>query len=500
MEKRILAGFMILTFGVWSPLAIAQDLPQEEKTLSPHTASKIQTRETASTLEEAAVKAPKELKEDEASPFLPDVFLEGPRKKLEEKGLCFEAVYQGDMVSNLQGGLHHKTTYLGSLNAALTLDFDRLGLIPGGKFYVSGNDTHGGENPTGKYVGDLQGVDNIEAADAVRLYEWWYEQSFWGEKLSILAGVQGLDNEFAVTDYGGLFLHSSFGTPPDISANVPASIFPNPGLAARIKIKPHEQVEFLAGIYDGDPTNNGRNRHNVSYRLSGRQGVMLIFEGAYHPKIKFNDRMEPLDGSIKFGSWLHTVNVDDTLSTDAEGKPIRHRNDYGFYGVVNQMLFRETKEIDRSGEDLVCKFLWLQLPDREEWYKDQGMGFFFQFGGAPSDRNTVNYYFGAGLQYTGLLPRRDHDVLGVAVANAFLSKKVRKARDLEIEAFNPTDPAAGNIPGELKPHESAIETTYRIQVNDRLAVQPDYQIVFNPSGEQNIKTAHVFLLRFEVTF
>ena len=32
-----------------------------------------------------------------------DVLFEAPRAKLEEKGLSFEAVYIGDIVSNLQG-------------------------------------------------------------------------------------------------------------------------------------------------------------------------------------------------------------------------------------------------------------------------------------------------------------------------------------------------------------------------------------------------------------
>jgi porin len=430
---------------------------------------------------------------------MPDIFLEEPRKKLEEKGVCFNAVYRGDMAINLGGGLKQAASYLARLDFGFTFDLGRLGLIPGGKIYVAGNDTHGGKLPT-SYIGDLQTVDNVEAPEAMRPYEWWYEQSFLDDKLSILAGIQGQDNEFAATDYGGRFIHSSFGTPPDLSANVPVSIFPNPGPALRVKIKPHEQVELLAGIYDGDPAENGKNRHNMNYRLTSRQGLMFIFEGAYLPKIQFNPDMKPLDSSIKFGSWVHTANLDDVISTDMDGNPLRHGNDYGFYGVVNQMIFRESKELDKAGENLFCKCLFgaLQLPSREKWHEGQGLGAFLQFGGAPDDRNIVAYYLGAGLHYTGILPRRDCDVLDVAIANAFLSKKLRKAREGEIGAFDPTAPDAGNMPGKLMSNESTLETTYRIQLNDHLAIQPDYQIVFNPSGEQNTKTAHVFILRFEV--
>src|SRR3990167_9132981 len=156
--------------------------------------------------------------------------------------------------------------------------------------------------------------------------------------------------------------------------------------------------------------------------------------------------LEPLTGSIKFGSWIHTQDVNDTLLTDEAGDPIRYGNNYGFYGIAEQMIYQE-----QPGED-------------------QGLGIFFQFGGAPDNRNTVDYYFGAGLNYTGLIPGRDQDSFGMAVANAFLSERFQKARDQEIEAFDPTDPDAGDIPGELQSRETDIEFTYRIQLHERLAV------------------------------
>lgn len=421
-----------------------------------------------------------------------DLFLEKPRAALEEKGLSFEATYMGDMVSNLQGGLRQKTTYLGNISMALTYDLGQAGLIPGGKMYISANNSHGGE-PTLKYNGDLQTADNLEAPNKFRLYEWWYEQNFLSERLSVLGGVYGLDGEFAITEYGGLFLNSSFGTPPELSANVPASSFPFVGPGVRVKVKPHEEFEFLAAVVDGDPTENGKNEHGVHYRLSSRQGLISIFELAYQPTFvpdlagafrrcfrallkkpgADKEKADPVASTFKFGSWLHTQNVDDVLAVDEAGEPVRHRDNYGFYGIVDQMIFRE-----KNGDD-------------------QGLGVFFQFGGAPDSRNTVDYYFGTGLHYKGIIPKRDRDILGVAVANAFLSERMQKSRDLEIEAF---DPEAGELAGELVSRETALETTYRIQLHDRLALQPSYQMIFNPSGEQNIKTAHVFLLRFEVTF
>lgn len=423
-----------------------------------------------------------------------DLFLEEPRKKLEERGVSFDAVYAGDIVSHLAGGLHHKTTYLGRLDFGLTVDLDKAGLIPGGKIYVSAQNTHGGENPTERYIGDLQTVDNIEAPDSMRLYEWWYEQHFFHDRLAILAGVHGLDCDFAVTEYGGLFLNSSFGTPSDLSANVPVSIFPLLGPAARVRFTPNEKFEFLAAIFDGDPTDDGKNRHNVNYRLASHQGIMMIAEAAYHPTIDFHatdvyqrcirlisrtskehkiGTKELLPSTIKFGSWLHTKDTSDALATNEIGESIVHKNNYGFYGLVDQMIFRE-----KEGED-------------------QGLGIFVQLGGVPDSRNVVDFYLGSGLNYKGLISERDHDTFGIAAASAFISESLRKSRDNEIDTFNP---ATGNLPAELESNESTLEVTYRIHLNDHLAIQPDYQIVFNPAAEENRKTAHVFLLRFNVSF
>ena len=194
---------------------------------------------------------------------VPDLFLEEPREKLAEKGLSFDALYTGEMVSNLQGGLDQHTSYLGKLLVGVTADLGKAKLISGGSARVSMIETHGSRNPTEKYIRDLQTASNIEALDAVTLYELWYEQTLFQDHFSILVGAHDLNSEFAVTETGLLFLNSSFGIQPDISANVPVSIFPILGPAIRVKIKPNEEFEILAGIYDGDPTDGGKNRHGA---------------------------------------------------------------------------------------------------------------------------------------------------------------------------------------------------------------------------------------------
>lgn len=63
----------------------------------------------------------------------------------------------------------------------------------------------------------------------------------------------------------------------------------------------------------------------------------------------------------------------------------------------------------------------------------------------------------AGLTYTGLVPRRDADVVGMGLANA--------------ELFQ----GGAN-------EETAIEVFYKAQLSDRVSVQPDLQYIATPSG------------------
>ena len=101
--------------------------------------------------------------------------------------------------------------------------------------------------------------------------------------------------------------------------------------------------------------------------------------------------MEPLKGSIKFGSWLNTQNTDDMLSTNGDGSPIIRRNNYGFYGVIDQMLFREKK--GQGPGAIFSQLLKIRDPETEE--EDDGLwakSYFQKVIETPEQlKNTIIY-------------------------------------------------------------------------------------------------------------
>ena len=287
---------------------------------------------------------------------------------MDDQGFTIEAVYTGEFAKNFTAnpvtanGLK-KTVYQSDTDLTLTVDTEKAGMWSGGTFFVYGLGNSGG-NPT-DYTGDLQGYSNIEAPNQWIVHEAWYQQEFAGGMFSILAGLHDMNSEFYVTDYGSLFLNSSFGIGPDLTGNVPAYIFPKAALGVRVKINPSENFYVQAAMYDGD---------SATRTFKSVEGKLWVAETG----------LSSDSGTYKLGYWQHTANKTFGGQTFS--------NDYGLYGVIDQELVK----LDGDGV----------------------IGAFLQYGYTPKSRNEIYTYIGGGLHMHGIVPTRAEDDLGIAVARA----------------------------------------------------------------------------------
>jgi porin len=128
-------------------------------------------------------------------------------------------------------------------------------------------------------------------------------------------------------------------------------------------------------------------------------------------------------------------------------------NNYGFYGTLDRMVFRE--------------------PDSD----DQGLGVFLQFSWAPPDRNQVDRHFGCGLTYQGLLPGRGKDTCGVGCTLIDFAENLNA------------------LTGQT--YENAVEAFYKYRITSYSALQPDVQYIAKPFGLE--RDALVVGVRFELT-
>jgi carbohydrate-selective porin OprB len=200
------------------------------------------------------------------------------QKQLDKRGIRLGIRYGGEIFSDMSGGLRRGATYLGNVNLQLTLDAQRLIGWPGATVFLYGLGIHG-EHPS-TFVGDAQGVSNIEGPTKWKLEEGWIQQNLFGNRFSVLIGRYDLNSEFYRLQSASLFLNSSFGIGPEFSQSGQEgpSIFPNTSVGARLEVKPVEEVILRTVVLDGVPVD----RPNGTQKIFAKgDGLLVVGEAAY---------------------------------------------------------------------------------------------------------------------------------------------------------------------------------------------------------------------------
>ena len=370
----------------------------------------------------------------------------------------FEAAYLGDLVSNVQGGLKTGSAYMGLVDVGLAFDTEKAGIWRGGEFFIHAQNTHGGL-ASGELIGDIQILSNIENGNYTYLYELWYKQCF--ANFSVLAGVNDLNAEFAVSEYGGLFLNSAFGIHSSIALNVPVSIFPKTSLGITFTYQPVENLTVRGAVYDGDPGSLDSDPHNLNWGLSKEEGLFFIGEAQYdlyRGENKNTIQKEGiLLGSYKFGTYFHSGTFENLPAGYSR------KGNYGFYMLGDQVI------IPRSA------------------HSNKSLSAFFQMGWCPGTRNPNNLYLGTGINVRGLLFDRYQDIVGIGFAFA---QQTTEVPGITIESIPGMVPVTGA--------ETAVEMTYKIQIIDRIAIQPGLHYIINPGALAGLENAIVPTVRLEV--
>lgn len=372
--------------------------------------------------------------------FLTAAFSSSASAAFEGDGYLFEAIYTGEVLSNVSGGLETGTEYLDNLDLMLELDVPDLTGNGRGSLFLYGLYNNGATFAE-RYTGDVQVTSNIDAPEAWRIYEAWYE--FGSEQWSVRAGLYDLNSEFDVNETGALFLNSSHGIGPEFSQtgeNGP-SIFPVSSLALRGDWR-RQDVTVRVAILDGVPGHPDDPASN-EINLGGSDGALLAAELDV-----------ALTGSARLwtGYWRYTAEFERPFAAGTDD------DNHGWYiGVERSFVL---------GRFSASTFL--------------------RYGRANDELNVLQDYAGGGLVVDSPFPSRRHDQLGVAFASAGAGTSYRA--HLERSGM---EPAA---------RETTWELTYRAQLTERIAVQPNVQLISNPAANASIEDALVIGLRFELAY
>jgi porin len=412
----------------------------------------------------------------------------GIRTTLSNHGVAFTITYTADLQANVAGGIRRGAVFDGLLQPQVDVDLDKLIDWHGASARVSMLQITG-PSLSAWYAGNLLNVSSINALPATRLYSAWLQQNAFNDVLSVRAGLMNADAEFFISPTASLFVSSTFGWPGILAIDLPGGgpAYPLSAPMVRVKLQPTQQIGMMAAVFSGDPTgHNGSNSLSTlqpdGTTISFNGGVLVMAEADY--AINQGENAKGLPITFKFGGWYHSsqqfgdqrfdnagLSLADPLS---DGMPFNHHGDWGLYAIVDATLY--------------------QVPGGS----GAGLSAFARMAGAPNDRNLVSLYADAGLSYKGLLPGRDSDDAGVAVAYARIGNQAR-ALDLDFQSF-------GNLFTPVRSEEVILELTYQVQVTPWWTLQPDLQVVFNPGGRvANTNgtvrpNALVLALRTAVTF
>jgi porin len=131
----------------------------------------------------------------------------------------------------------------------------------------------------------------------------------------------------------------------------------------------------------------------------------------------------------------------------------------------------------------------------------KGIGGFARIAASPSDRNLMNFYAEAGINFMGSWKQRPDDTFGCAAAFSQLSPST-SALDRNTAFF-----AGAALP--VRTNELALEVSYQAQIGPSWIVEPDFQYIFRPGGGVidpanhalgRIPDAAVFGLRTSISF
>jgi porin len=373
-----------------------------------------------------------------------------PESDPDDSAFELRAMYTGEAWRVASGGVATGSRYLDNLDLMFTVDAEQAIGLPF-TFYAHALYNNGG-SISGELVGDAQGVSSIEAYDAWRMFELWTEWHFGaGSSHGLRYGLYDVNSEFDVVPAAGLFVGSSHGMGREFSQSGQhgPSTFPVTGLALRYRWQVNDAWSAQAAVIDGVP-GDPRHPDHTTVRLSQAEGALLIGEVA-----RESSRLT----KVALGMWHYTAEFDALLAVDANGDAVRKRRNTGAYVLADVALVSAQQD---------------EAPR---------LSMFTRFGVANGDLNRFDQYLGMGVVARNLAGAGDE--LGLAVSRARNGDAYRRLNS--------------RLSQDVERTETNVELTWRVPVNDWLALQPTVQYVMNPNTDPALRNVWVTGLRFDVT-
>jgi carbohydrate-selective porin OprB len=347
----------------------------------------------------------------------------GARTFLSEHGVSFDLVYATEVYVNATSAAGTSpTSVLGHLDAALLLETQKLGLWPGGRFYVLLQNNHGlGPNGT---VGSSTAISNLEEAPYTQLTEFFFEQGFFDDRLRLRLGRQDANREFGTPRFGGNFINNNFGMVP----TAPLPSYPTTELGFALIVQPLRWLTAKALVFDGKQEVGGTNLQ-TSFRPDSE--VTLVAGLAASHRLG-EGRAVGITSAAGWNVWGSFPELGEGLAAPRT------------FGTSSGFFVQHDERVFYSPED----------PE-----DPRSLTVILRFGWAQPDRANTSLYAGGSVAWHGLGARRD-DTVGIGFG-----------------WFTVNAPEVGGPPN----HELFVELFYKWRLSHFLSLQPDLQLYDRPA-------------------
>jgi porin len=383
------------------------------------------------------------------------------RTWLEDHGITPILAFETDCLGNPSGGKEQGFTTANNVGLDLNFDLEKLGVVEGGSFLFSMSYRFGG-SLSANYIHNVFTVQQIFGDETFRVVNLAYLQKLFDDRVELRLGRIATGDDFLISPYNYVFVQNGFdGNPVGIFFNSPGmTAYPNDTWGALVKVRPSARTYIMGGVYNGDPSIHDNSNHGLDFSMHGP--LFAIGEMAYQPNSLPGDR--GLLGNYKAGFWY-----DNSRFTNFNTGGF-NRGNWGFYGMVDQVLVRFGEPANHRGFGVSGSFL--ASPDQSI--------------------SKMPYFFTCAFVTRGIFPSRPRDVVGLGVVYGHFSNDLQ---DSQREAQQ-MDPNLG-----VQSYETVLELTYRLALlKSALYLQPDLQYVFRPGGTGRIPDALVLGAQVAVNF
>ncbi|HSY42697.1 MAG TPA: carbohydrate porin [Candidatus Acidoferrum sp.] len=364
----------------------------------------------------------------------------GERTRLADHGITFDLNDIGDFQSNVGGSEQHRYIYFGRFRASGDVDLNKLANFDG-EFFISAICQYG-QNLSADYLHVNTLTSSIAGVQSERLDQFWYQMGLFKDLFKIKIGQVVAVDEFGATDFFDLLFNDELGYAPNalFYARQPFSPAGKPGVILKTDLSAITPGLYAKGgifsAYDNPYVPDG---WGINYNDQFSHGYVGSFELGYQ------EQHTQYAGVYKIGVNANNLAAYEDLNT---GKPVS--GDYTAYALAEKTVYHPT---DAEG----------QLETKK------GLDMLLEFVQAPDDRNPLEYEVTAGARYTGLIPGRDQDKIGVG----FIYSENSRSSSAAYRAVN----------GRGLGGETTVEFDYQYNPAPWLTLQLDNQVIVDPGGD-----------------